>query len=359
MTGAALRRDARLQYEWLVRQALRLTRADGSHVLTNGAPPDCWSELFTAALEVGGDEEDWAIAHRVLPDWKPKKTQAAEKLPSAAARSEWAETAVLRSDWSRSGPRLLVTYTGGSVATELECGGEVIFSGAWEQDIEVNGKPIGVSGDWEETCWFSDKDVDYLELQVTLEDGWRLQRHVMLARQDLLLLLADAVIGDDSAPLSYRGRLPVTSEIGFDAEEETWEGFLTGRQRRALVVPLALPEWRQGTRQGTLRLREVGLELAHKASAPALFAPLILDLDPRRFEQAVTWRQLTVAEQLNIQPPHVAAAYRLQRGKKNWLFYRSLAPQANRTVLGHNLCSELLCARFDRHGHVTSLVEIE
>jgi hypothetical protein len=252
-----------------------------------------------------------------------------------------------------------VTYANGSVSTELECGEEVIFSGAWEHELEVNGELLGVSGDWGETCWFSDKDVDYLELEVKLDGGWRLQRHVMLARQDLLLLLADAVIGDDSAELNYRGRLPVTPEIGFDAEEETWEGFLGSREPRALVVPLALPEWRQGTRQGTLRLRNVGLELAHRASAPALFAPLILDLDPRRFDQAVTWRQLTVAEQLKIQPPHVAGAYRLQRGKKNWLFYRSLAPQANRTVLGHNLCSELLCARFDRHGEVTPLIEIE
>jgi hypothetical protein len=124
-------------------------------------------------------------------------------------------------------------------------------------------------------------------------------------------------------------------------------------------MPLGLPEWRGATRNGALRMCEEGLELEHRTEAPAAFAPLIFDLEPRRLNKPVTWRQLTVAEELAIQPPHVASAYRAQFGKKQWLIYRSLAPPANRTVLGHNLCSEFLCGRFDRDGDVRGLVEIE
>jgi hypothetical protein len=358
MKGAALRRDARTQYEWLVRQALRLTRADGSQVLSNGAPPHQWAGLFEAALEVGGDDEDRAIASQILPRAKKAKEHEG-KLPLPGAHSEWAATAVLRCDWSRNGPRLSVTYGGRSMTTELECGREVICSGAWEPVVEVDGQQLHADGQWSQTCWFSDKDADYLELELPLGNDWRVQRHLLMARKDRFLFLADAVLGPAAETLQYRGLLPVTSDIAFRAAADTWEGCLEGRRPHAQVLPLALPEWREGTRNGTLRMKEEGIELTQSAADSNLFAPLFLDLDPRRFASPVTWRRLTVAENLEIQPPGVAVGYRVQCGKKQWLIYRSLAPQGNRTLIGHNLCSEFLCGSLDRQGNVTTMVEIE
>ena len=55
----------------------------------------------------------------------------------------------------------------------------------------------------------------------------------------------------------------------------------------------------------------------------------------------------------------MAVGYRVAIGKKQWLIYRSLARPANRSLLGHNLESETLVARFDRRGEVESLIEIE
>jgi hypothetical protein len=72
-----------------------------------------------------------------------------------------------------------------------------------------------------------------------------------------------------------------------------------------------------------------------------------------------TWRQLTIAEDLEIQPDDVAVAYRVAIGKDQWLIHRALASKGNRTLLGHNLTSEMLLARFDRNGEVDPLVEIE
>ena len=102
-----------------------------------------------------------------------------------------------------------------------------------------------------------------------------------------------------------------------------------------------------------------GLELKFSVKGNALFAPLFFDLDPRRFARRLTWRQLTVAESLEIQPADVAVGYRVQLGKEQWLIYRSLAQTANRTLLGHNLSTEMLVARFDPTGEVEALVEIE
>ncbi len=90
-----------------------------------------------------------------------------------------------------------------------------------------------------------------------------------------------------------------------------------------------------------------------------MFAPLFIDLDPGRLGSRCTWRQLTVAENLAALPSDAAVGYRAMIGDRQWLLYRSLVKPANRTVLGHNLITELLVARFDRRGQVQSIVEIE
>ena len=46
----------------------------------------------------------------------------------------------------------------------------------------------------EPLCWVSDDDVDYLELEIEFGEGLRVQRHLLLARHDRFLLLADAVL---------------------------------------------------------------------------------------------------------------------------------------------------------------------
>jgi len=353
----ALRKDARLQYEWLVRQTLRLTRADGTQMLTDAVAGAFCQDLFDAALRLSDDDGDNAVADVVLPG----RNGACDGwiLPEPAMHSEWAGTAVLRPDWSRSGPRLSVTYAGGSISTELECGREVVWTGTWDPVVEVAGRTLTPTGDWEEICWSSDEDVDYVELQNTLAEGWCIQRQILLAREDRFLLVADAVLGDTAAEVRYRCIAPLTEDMAFRAADETWEGFIVGRKPRGLVLPLALPEWRVGPQYGALKMKEEGLQLSQTASSKNLYAPIFIDLDPRRMRKGATWRQLTVGEQLEVVPDDVAVGYRVQCGRRQWLVYRSLAPRGNRTLLGHNLSTEFLVGRFGRDGEVTKLLEIE
>jgi hypothetical protein len=126
-----------------------------------------------------------------------------------------------------------------------------------------------------------------------------------------------------------------------------------------MVLPLALPEWRADGRFGSLEQTDRGLELCQSAKGAALFAPLFLDLEARRFGRPLTWRRLTVAENLQAVTDGVAAGFRVQIGGQQWLIYRSLAPKANRTLLGHNLATEMLAARFGRDGEVDSILEVE
>ena len=69
--------------------------------------------------------------------------------------------------------------------------------------------------------------------------------------------------------------------------------------------------------------------------------------------------QLTVAESWANQPNDVAVGYCVAISRKQWLLYRSLMPPRSRTLLGHNLSTETLVARFDRRGQVEPLIEIE
>ena len=87
--------------------------------------------------------------------------------------------------------------------------------------------------------------------------------------------------------------------------------------------------------------------------------PLMFDFKPRRIGKERTWRQLAVAETLEELPRDVAVGYRIQSGRDQWLVYRSLAPAANRTVLGQNLSSEFCAGRFHKSGQVAEWIEIE
>lgn len=349
------------QYRWLVRGALRLARPDGSQVFSPPSPEAAGTDLLKAALRLGGNKDDGRIAGLVLggKNRRAGKRPSKPALPDPAVHSEWAATAVLRRAWSRPSERLTVTYPGQEVRVELGAGRDVFFSGTWQLDVRLDGRPVAPTTDWEEVCWASDADADYLELQIDLVGGLSVQRHLLLARDDRFLLLADSIMGPRHGRLQYCGRLPLCPGVGFEPAAETREGFLAAGKRRALVMPLALPEWRVQRRVGHLVETESGLELVQAAEGRGLMAPLLFDLAPKRVARPLTWRQLTVAESLRPVADDVAVGYRVAIGRAQWLIYRSLAPRAPRTVLGQHLSTELLVARFRRSGETDPLVELE
>jgi hypothetical protein len=378
LPGRDLAQRLQDRYNRLVRGAMRIARQDRTLAFSTGEAGSWNRQLFDLALALG-DEENLRLAALALPGTRtetgeaPKKgTRKKDALPPAAVNSEWAAVAVLRGDWSRMSERLTVLYPNQSVDLELTVGNQVLWSGAWQWEIRRDGETVSPVSSWQATCWVSDEDGDYLELDIALSGGLRLQRHILLTRKDRFLLLADAVLGERSGKIEYQTVLPMSPGVGFQGGDETREGFLTrgraepgedgsatARPRLATVLPLALPEWRCDERVGELKATERGLELHQAIEGRRLFAPLFFDLDRGRFRKRLTWRQVTVAESLEIQPPDVAVGYRVAIGDRQWLVYRSLATPANRTLLGHNLATETLFARFDRKGQVESIIEIE
>ena len=223
----------------------------------------------------------------------------------------------------------------------------------WTGSVEVFNL-IGAS-----SCWYTDKDVDYLELEARLDGGWVIQRQALLSRSDHFLFLADAVIGPRRARVDFRSSLPLAAGVRWENDGHTRDGRLSDGRPLSVVFPLSLPEWHATSVSDSLQSVDGLLTLSVSDDAQRLYAPLFFDLSPRRFMLPRTWRQLTVAQRFLQQPRETAVGYRVQSGWAQWLVYRSLGPSASRSVLGQNVSSEFLAARVKQGGCVEHLVGIE
>jgi hypothetical protein len=354
---SARRRGIDRRYRGLAGAALRLSRPDGRAVLSQGGETAWDADFLKAVKKLGGQKTTrlWRLTT------KGRATRGnSQGNPSAAFESELAALAMLRTDWTPDSPRLAVTYPGQQVRLELNVGQRTFWSGAWKLDLTLDGAALEPKGDWEQVCWVSDAAVDYLELAIELTCEVTVERHILLARQDRVLLLADTVTSARTGAIEYRGRLPLCGWSSFVGESETRDGTLViDRRPVARVLPLALPEWRVARSPGEVDQREESLELKQSAQAMRLFAPLFFDLDRRRLRQPSTWRQLTVAENRENVATDVAVGYRAQVGQLQWLAYRSLAPPAVRSVLGKSLMHQFLFGKFPQTGVVETLLEID
>lgn len=273
--------------------------------------------------------------------------------------------ALLRRRRSHTPTQLLVDFGAAEVQIELLAEGKPLLLGPWLWQARAGGRPLVAAGNWEETCWHSDTDVDYLELRLPLADGWKLERQMLLGRKDSCLLLADALIGprDSDVPsteLHYSGTLPRANDLTFEAAGETREGWLRKSNRHlATVIPLSLPEWRSEFNHGDVSGADEALAYSVAAHGRNLFAPLWLDLTTVRAKRPITWRRLTVGEELMPVPRDAATGFRVQFGIEQWLVYRSLARRSNRTILGQNFSTEFACCRLLPTGTTEVLLEVQ
>jgi hypothetical protein len=375
LEGGCWTAETETQFPLAVREVVRLRRQDGSPVFAR--PPELAhangesiavdrnlrrsNEWLAVAADLVTDKPTRRLIRAAGRDWRKKSDRNGRscQLPAPAVHSEWAKIAVLRADWTPQAERMTVAYGDRAVRLEVAVGADLLLSGRWDLELQADCAPIEPAGSWREICWVSDQDCDYLELEMAMTGGLRVQRQLLLARKDQFLLLADAVLGDRPQELLYRGRLPLSSRLTASAAADTREVLLEARKARALILPLALPEWRAEPRGGSLDVSGGALELRQSVFGRRLFAPLWIDLAPRRAHEAVTWRQLTIAEQRQNQPRDVAVGYRVQFGRRQWVIYRSLTRPANRTLLGQNLSTEFFLGRFKRDGESKTILEIE
>ena len=345
-------KTARLQYDWLARQTLRWSRPDGTRILSVDEDSPYFDELFKFVLKQTRDQSD-TVALRAL---RGKRKGSADDIAWPTEHSEWSELATMRTTWQPAAARLAVRFPRNALSAELAVGKQIVLSGNVMPSVRIEGNPLHVESEWEEVCWETDDDMDYLELECDLSNGWKIQRQFLLARRDLFAFTADVLFGPTVSSIKYHRRLPLVDGVVLEQPDETTEAMILGDKQLGTVIPISLPEWQSAQRESRLRVEPARLEIATRARS--LYAPLFYDLDPARRRKALTWRQLTVAEELQPVSPEVAVAYRVQIGKKQWVIYRSLDKPGNRTFIGLNLISEFLVARFKSDGEIEPLIDV-
>jgi hypothetical protein len=273
---------------------------------------------------------------------------------------EQTHEALLQSGISTASDRLSVDYSGRNVQLQLSGRGIPLLEGVWETAVSLDGREVDCRGTWEATCWNADEDADYLELKLEVKGLLRIDRQLLLPRKGHLAVLADSVVASTAAKIVYHARWSLAAGMSGDHETATQAGTIRGKAGSARVYPLALPSERFRQTSDRLTSGSGTLELTQHQPGKALYAPLVIDWAPERRRSALLWRRLTVSELRRPVAADVAAGFRLQVGREQWLIYHSLQNTGEaRSVLGHHTWYETVIGSFRRNGDVDPLIQIE
>ena len=273
-------------------------------------------------------------------------------LPKTIHHDTQSRVVVAFPDWDVRRGRYHFDYSGDEAHLELFAGRRQVLNGRTQLSIKLDHVEQQPAGVWDVVCEYSDDDVHYLEIEQPWTGKIHVQRQIFLIRDDRCLMIADAVLPQDTSSVTdlhidYRCNFPLANGIAVALEPETREVFLADEKKRGMVFPLSASEWSVGPTDAQLtETSDQHLQLS-ATGTDALFAPLWFDFQKRRFNRNRTWRQLTVGEQLRLVPRNEAAGYRIQVGSEQWMAYRSLRERSCRTVLGKHLIANFFCSRFD------------
>ncbi|MCA9190650.1 MAG: hypothetical protein KDB03_02770 [Planctomycetales bacterium] len=346
----------------LLEHALRFTRPGGSQLLcATGISPKA-DAIWLALIKQTRRPTALLAAMQHANVCKPV-TKVGTKLPDLTYYSAEAAGACLQTSWKSKKPRIAIDFSDQDMCLEvLGPKGQPVLTGEWLIQVEQDGQAELQHDTWDSVCWFSDDDVDYLEVEAQFGQHARIQRQIILFREDRLLLLADALLADVVGDWRIRSEIPLAPRANFLSVEKMTEAKIQlSAKSSCLALPLFMPEWiRQGA-TGTFGAEDNCLVMTNScSSANRLYMPTLISLHSKHSRQPYTWRKLTVGEDLRIVRADEAAAYRMQIGKDQWVIYRTLAPATRRTAIGmHTLC-DFYAGRFDSDlGEVDTLVEVE
>ena len=356
--------------------SLALSDGDGKQMLFDPADTSLDEDFWVMLNQLAGKNKKLQQATAcALPDSigkaigeKPSKLRkdvtTDVSLPNFSHYWEKNSIATMRRSWRERGCRVAVDFSSDVIWLDvIGNDGQRIMCGDWDVEIFCNEKQLHTDVSWQEVCWFTDDDVDYLELECEVENVCKIQRQVMLIREEGVVYFADALIAQNAEQWSVKSTWTLSGDIELRSEPKTTEGRLVRTsnqdQSAALLLPIAMPEWRRSPSHSRMECKGTLLSMQCDTTAKNLYNPLVMSLRGIESTPAYTWRQLTIAEELQNQPRDVAEAYRVQVNRDQWVFYRSLTPCTRRTVMGLHLNTEFYAGRFSREdGLFEPVVEV-
>lgn len=361
--------DFKKGFSNLLLEALRWTRKDGSLLLSphRGYAGEVFDDFWAAAFRIAGRPK---TVGSLLANRLPKRSAAAlplgtelnsKKAPTATSYWTNGEAGVMQRDWESQGSRIAVDYSVDPLLIEIVgMKGESIVAGPWSCSVWCDDVELPITSSWQEVCWFSEDDVDYLELEAHCDDHCKVQRQILFIRESGVVLLADALLGSRKAQWRIQSTLPMAGDYQVEHADKTRECWLTSQgKRQALLVPLASGEWRRQPSPHQLSVEDGWICMQHQAESQNVYAPLAMAIRREHLNVPLTWRSLTIAENLHLVSPDVAVGYRLQLDRSQWIFYRSLGTAVPRTLLGCHTAADFCACTFDyKTGNTDSLIEV-
>ncbi len=356
--GLSLNGDLSRVLRWLPRQIMRLKRADRTLMLSS-SPATVPDELLNLMIEVFGDDDDAQIFKRTLDRPQSPKPNLVMLDKSCNTISTWGESLLFHDGWEKKSCRISAVFNKQGCQLEI-AKAKTLIQGNVFPSLIVDGNPLSIIDDPDVLVEYIDGEVAFAEIEWHLDNEVVMQRQIILSLEDKFAWIGDAVVAPTESEIEYRCQWTLGEGISSIEESETKESyFYDGKKMRGLVIPPALNEWKADRSAGQLSFAENHFSMQVERKGRSLYVPVFIDLSPKRSLKPRTWRQLTVAENLEIVDQDVAVAYRVHVGKQQFAFYRSMAEPQNRTFFGENVNTEMFLGRLEKNRSMTELVQIE
>lgn len=341
------------RFEGLLTRATELCRADGGFSF-EAEPLAAANLLLPLASRIAQLPKKSEIARVATGDWKPEK----KNTEPPASQSDWSAIACLRSNRSPQSDSAIVTYDENIPQLELSCFGQPILSGQWLSESAVAGKKLTSRGEWSCSCWFSDEDGDYLELERSAGRAI-FERQLYLSRKQHFMLLSDCVRTRSDKPIAHQLQIPLARKVMSRADFVSREWRLHSGQFPVRVFPVSLEFDRIQSTCGQLAVHDNLLTLEVQGRGN-LVASVVFDWHPDRTETDAEWTQLTVTETRQFVPRSDASAFRLRSGDHQIVSYRNISDSKQlRTVLGQHVNHESVIGTLGSSGVFEPLVLVD
>lgn len=303
-------------------------------------------ELGTPSATVDG-KTSGPIRKRDNPSWQ----------------SDDAEAACLRTTWAADASLVSITHDEVAPSIELVLDGTPILRGAWGIEMEEDGDAFEFEAGWECVCFYTDRDVDYLELQFEFEGGPTIGRYVVLSRTRQFAVVSDILADSPAKRTDLISELPLATGVEVETVTGSREHQLKAGRQSARVLPLALPHDAGVGTSGRIGLDESDgrptLTIGQATQSGGLFSPVLIDWSKERRKAPVEWRRLTVTEAGEVDESG-ALAYRCMIGDLHLVLFRALkSTDQYRTVLGYQPENETVIANFTKKGEFDEVVLVE
>ena len=273
-------------------------------------------------------------------------------------QSDASRYALLHGDWRDSRDRCVVRYAESLPSVEISVGERMLARGDWQANVSVGGQTWS-GGEWSCSCWYSDPGSDFCELKWEPTPGVTVYRQLLWSRVHRFLVVADELRAPGQTDLSIESRLPLTSGWKALADGRTREWQLHQSQSVVRLFPIFCAQEKVHNTDGVLRCEAHSIVTRSTAASTAVYSAFVIDWDAGRRNSPVQWGPLSIAEDGQRVPKHLACGARWRVADDLWMvFHQFEKGDSARSALGLHTHNETVIARV-HDGKYKSLVEVE